>query len=578
MPKPFSALHLVQPCSAPKAYTLALCAWLCACSAMAQSPPLQRATPTHTVTEGETLGALALRYLGDANLWSALQKHNDVDSPYRLQQGAVLQIPATLMPAAPAAVDYAQGSPQVQRNGTHLEASHGMPLLEGDHISLPAAAFLTIRLADGSTVRVQADSQLSLLQLRRRGRAGSLQSVLEVQKGGIEVQTPPQPDPKRQLEVLTPVASTSIRGTIFDVQLAPDGSSTTSVVRGRVALQSLADAQETTPTAQLAARTGIAVAANGQAATITPLLPAPALAEMPALNESAHWLDLALPQWERAHAWRVNVSQDREGLQVLRNGQFQAPQARFIAIPDGDYFVQLRGIDAQGIVGLPTTAPLRVKAHPVPPLVQSPAPGGILPQGAAQLHCTPVEGAVSYQHELIAIRDTEQPISATAFAQPLWQARSTTSCEADLAALPPGTYAWRAASVRIVEMQEDQGPFSAPHLLRILPQPQVPLLESATQAGITTLHWSAEPEQRFRLQAFATPDGTNPVLDTVLQAPHWTASDLPAGTWYIRLQAQDPSGLNSAFSPARSIQVLALVRDGFGHPIQSGYGLGIQHD
>ena len=97
-----------------------------------------------------------------------------------------------------------------------------------------------------------------------------------------------------------------------------------------------------------------------------------------------------------------------------------------------------------------------------------------------------------------------------------------------------------------------------------------------TQAGLATIHWPAEAGQRFRLQAFATPESSTPALETVLDAPHWTASGLPPGTWHIRIQVQDPSGLHSAFSPPRSVQVLALVHDAFGQPVSSGTGLGIE--
>ena len=46
-------------------------------------------------------------------------------------------------------------------------------------------SFVAVRLADGSIVRVQAHSEVQLQQLRRRGRAGSLQSVLEMHRGSV---------------------------------------------------------------------------------------------------------------------------------------------------------------------------------------------------------------------------------------------------------------------------------------------------------------------------------------------------------------------------------------------------------
>ena len=67
-----------------------------------------------------------------------------------------------------------------------------------------------VQLADGTVVRVQAQSELQLRQLRRRGRAGSVQSVLEMHKGGVESTVPPSAEPLRRMEIRTPLAVTSV--------------------------------------------------------------------------------------------------------------------------------------------------------------------------------------------------------------------------------------------------------------------------------------------------------------------------------------------------------------------------------
>lgn len=550
-------------------------------AASAQSQLAPPSTISHKISSGDTLERLAQHYLGDATLWSALQRHNRVDDPYRLKPGSILEIPLQLMRAASASVGYVQGRAQVTRGSTVLPATRGMPLEEGDQLQLEPQAFVSVQLADGSTVRVQAASQVELHQLRRRGRAGSLQSVLEVQQGGVDVQVPGKPDAQRRLDVITPVAATSVRGTEFGVYLTEQGGATASVLHGVVALQSLQQAHNPQPTALLRLNTGLAVAANGQAGDVTALLPAPSAQELPTLNEDAQWLNLELPDWAQAKGWRVVVSEDPQGQQVVRNGNFTGHRARFAAVPDGAYFLQVRAIDAQDILGIPGQAPLRVKAHPVAPLAQTPAPAAVLPQGEAQLICTPVDGVVRYRHQIIALDHVETPAPVSAFTAPALQTASETStCSLDLNALPAGAYAWRAASVRLVDGQDDQGPFAAAHAFRIAPKPKAPSLDDLqlqTQAGLSSIHWPAEEGQRFRLQAFATPDGAEPALDIQLDKPQWTAGGLPAGTWHVRIQAQDPSGLNSAFSPARQVEVLSLLRDSAGNPVSTGFNLGVEN-
>ena len=550
-------------------------AWLAcglATPATAQvTPPRPLTTIQHRISQGDTLQHLALRYLGDANLWPALQSHNSVASPYRLQPGKVLEIPLQLMRAATASVDYIHGQAALQRQGTTSPVARQMPLQEGDVLQLDPQAFVTVKLADGSTVRVQAASQVVLSQLRRRGRAGSLQSVLEVQQGGVQVDVPGKADPQRRLDVLTPVASTSVRGTSFDVQWGSRGM-TSAVLQGQVAVHA---AHNTTA---VPAGMGMAVSAQGQASAPSALLPAPATGAFPTLLEDAQWLDIPLPQVPAAQTWQVTVSADSAGHHVLRNGQFEGPLARFAALEDGAYVLHLRAMDGQGISGYPASAPLRIKAHPVPPLVQSPAPQVVVAQGEGQLLCTPVHGVHSYRHQVLAWSQPALAPSASAWASAALQA-TTNNCTLDLSPLPAGDYVWRAASVRSVQGQDDAGPFATAYPLRIAPKPAALSLDAMqvqTQAGISTIHWSAEPGQRFRLQALDAPDAAAPALDTVLDQPSWTATGLPAGTWHIRIQVQDASGLHSAFSPPRSVQVRALVQDGFGNPISSGTGLGIE--
>lgn len=534
----------------------------------------------HRIAVGDTLQQLAQHYLGDASLWEQLQSHNSVGSPYRLRPGSVLEIPLSLMRPSTAAVHYLHGTGQVQRpQQPPAPLQPGMTLQEGDKLQLAPQAFVTVRLADGTEVRVQADSQLQLNQLRRRGRAGSLQSVLQLQQGGVDIQVPGKPDATRQLDVVTPVAATSVRGTTYNIQQDNDGRTSTALYQGRIAVQNLAGTNQAT--AVLAAGYGIAINAQGQSSPVTALLPAPDAQSLPRLNEDPQWLNLPLPQPAGATTWLLQISRDAQGQQVVRNGRFAAPStAKFAAVEDGQYYLHARAVDTHGLVSPATTVPLRVKAHPVAPLTQVPEPSGLLAVGEAQLRCTQVDGAHNYRLQLAALPTPDTAASAADFASPALDITHP-RCVFDLGAVPAGHYAWRTASLRVLEGQDpDQGPYAPAQTFRIAPRPAAPSaqdLTPTTQAGVTTLHWPAEAGQRFRLQALAHADDAQPALDTVLDTPSWTVSGLPAGQWHIRIQVQDPSGLHSAFSPPRTVTVLPLVQSGFGHTVSTGTGLGLEY-
>lgn len=85
------------------------------------------------------------------------------------------------------------------------------------------------------------------------------------------------------------------------------------------------------------------------------------------------------------------------------------------------------------------------------------------------------------------------------------------------------------------------------------------------------LHWPAQAGQRFRLQRTEATDldFAKVAEDTVLDAPTWTASNLAAGEYLVRIQVLDASGLESDFSPPRKIRVGTGIRTGAGLPVST---------
>lgn len=606
------------------AWTLLGSAALAYLPAYAQNPPQplhsavassghqhQLGTVNHTIVDGDTLEQLSRRYLGDATLWPAVRAHNDNVHPLRLVPGQTLQLPLNLLRLASAHIDFVHGSASLSRStpastptdpaSTQQPLQPGQALQEGDTLTLPEDSYLTVRLADGSQVRIQAQSQVNVQQLRRRGRNGSLQTVLELEQGGLEVQVPGPASNTRQLEVVTPVASTSVRGTHFQVDTSAQRTSA-SVYSGAVQMQAVQGGSSSLPSAQrVQARHGMVLdqsqsnggsGSDGTASTAArpqPLLAAVTLTDVGGEvggaagtpgqwhSSDAHWLELAFPALEQAAGYQLRIAEDRQGNAVLYQARLDTPQARLAQLPDGRYWVQVRGIDNQGLVGLDSQAPLTIKARPVAPLVQSPAPEAVVPLAQSQLHCTPVDEAQAYVLQVAALPPGHTPEQAD-FAQPLLQAQDSAQCQLDLASLPPGRYAWRSASVRWVQQQRDQGPYSPASAFSLAAPPAQPQeVQSQSYQGITRIHWQGGSGQRYRLQALASPHDAQPSLELWLDEPHWQVSGLTSGLWHIRIQAQDANGLHSAFSPTRQVQVVPLVLDSSGQPIGTDAGVGLQY-
>ena len=540
----------------------------------------QKDETPHVVQAGDTLEGLSQSYFGTPRLWHQLQARNKVKDPRQLQPGSVVWIPVGLLPAESAQVEFVHGDVKVHTAElgatTNTAAAANPPvaagtmLAEGTRLQVGPDGFVTVRLADGSVVKVSAQSDVQLRQLRRRGRAGSVQSVVEIQRGSVESSVAPSTDASRRFEVRTPRAVTSVRGTRFGVALSESGDTTAAVLQGAVAVQSrTADnpAQHTATATVLQPGQGLAVQADGTVGSPRSLLPAPDLTSLPAAVHDLGLLALNVPGQAGANAYQAIVARDAELTQVLRSGTFANGQLRWKGLDDGQYFISVRAIDAEGIAGLPTTQPLTVKTQPVPPLYQKPAPDAVVSNAGGQLLCTQVAGVRWYRIQVATQAD---------FNAPVLDESRLDSCTLSVAQLPVGSYFWRAASVReLPGGGVDQGPFAAPQPFKLVQQPPA-LSAQALQAddGGTTvsLRWPGQAGQRYRLQLATEMRFEKPVLDTLLDEPRWAASDLAAGTYFLRVQVLDPSGLQGDFSPPRSIRVGTGFSTGWGLPVSDSSG------
>ncbi|QNP49810.1 FecR domain-containing protein [Diaphorobacter aerolatus] len=523
----------------------------------------------HRIRQGDTLERLATEYYGDYKLWPELQQYNQVVDPRRLRPGAVLRIPVRLLSLQTAEVSFVEGQASVatKPGAEHTELKPGQKLTEGAEIKVAPDSFVTVKLADGSLIRIQANSDVRLKQLRRTGRAGSLQSVLEMHKGAVNATVGTEPDPSRKFEVRTPRATTSVRGTTFDVSLTEGGDALSTVTHGKVSVQGGSDRKNV---ARLTEGQGIAVSGEGQLGQTRNLLSPPDLSRIPETMEDSNFLSFQIEPVQQASAYQVQVARDESMNEVLRSGTFPSGQVRLKIVDDGSYYVVARAMDAQQLPGMPAKRKLRVKTQPPPPLYQQPAPGGTTSRTSGMLKCTPVSGVQKYR---IQVAD-----SAAGFDAPLLlDLNDSEDCSAQLASLPVGSYQWRAASIRqLSNGSPDQGPFSQPQAFKLANDPSAPdlsAMDSAEDLPGLHLRWPGEAGQIYRLQVSATEDFATLLADETLDTPVWNASGIRPGNYYVRIRTHDNStGLDSPFSTARQVRAAAEIQSGFGLPLTSSDG------
>ncbi|MGJ7485737.1 FecR domain-containing protein [Variovorax sp. LT2P21] len=536
---------------------------------------VQAASPNsdlrHRVVAGDTLQTLGERYLRAPSQWRELQAPNKISDPQALVPGTVVRIPRRLLrPAgvATAKVEFVEGQPvgttsAADDASTPLAA--GDAIGEGTRIQVPKDGYLRLRLADGSVVRVLAESDVELKRLRSKRTTGPYESVIDVRRGKVESDVAPQPKGRR-FEIHAPGAVASVRGTRFDVTVAADGRVSTSVAEGIVKVQPRKPKHRGARSADVQAGQGAVVATDGQLDKRPTLPDAPDLSALPTTFEDAALFILHLPAPRPTVAgYEVRIARDTGMQAVARNGLFPSERVQFPALDDGDYLLGVRAVDADGLAGAESRLAIRIHARPVPPLYQAPAPGARITGDTGQLICSDVAGTAGVHLQVAPRSDFTRPVIDEVRQGP---------CRFGIAALSPGDYGWRTASVvRDADGTLRRGPFAAPQPFSVVDAPSVGGIDVDDDSESPTLRWQAEAGQTFRAQLARDADFAAPLLDVELDTPRWTLRDVPRGSYHVRLQARDASGLVGPFSPARRVHIGPVVRTLDGGTLGSSDGL-----
>jgi len=522
----------------------------------------------HVVQTGDNLYDLAQRYLDDPGQWPELQRRNRVGDPRRLLPGSRLVIPAALARPEPATANVLHVAGPV--SAAHPGQPAAAPLAMGDRVSegtlidVGDDGFLTLRLADGSVVRLAAGTQMRLRELRHAPASGQVQSGLQLERGRVDATVRPLPPGRSRFEVRTPRAVGGVRGTTFGVAVGPDGDFIGDVREGAIQVSALA-ATPGSASALVQAGQG---ARAGATIAVAPLLAPPDLSRVPELVEDISWIDLPLSRDAGASAWQVRIASDDSAERVVRNATFAQPVARFAGLDDGDYLLAVRALDERGIPGTEAIRRLVVNARPMAPLLRAPRQGSRVVAPDVELLCTEGAGAQGYRFQVA--RDAS-------FAEPVAQTADLPRCEHTVRNLAPGAYVWRVAAVATdAKGQRDQGPYSQPvafDVVELPPAPPSPTLRGQ-DSDTLGMSWSASPGGPWRHHIqLARDEAFAQLLDEQqLTAPSYTRPMPEAGTYHVRVRQIDTEGLAGRWSEPQRLEVHGRVMTGDAQPVTSSEG------
>jgi len=502
--------------------------------------PAQAAEWIYTVQDGDNPWNLTERYLAGIKYWPRIQTLNRIVDPQHIPPGTRLRIPVEWLRRvdAIAKVAVVHGEAQLRGHRASRPLSAGMQLRSGDVIQTGREANVTLEFADGSRVLVHAEAELHLDALGSFENTDYHDTQVRLTQGRMENLVAPLGKGPGRFEISTPAAVTAVRGTRYRVNAQADATRS-EVLEGKVAVATAASGVD------VDAGYGTVATATQAPGTPIVLLPAPALGQLAARVERVP-VAFTIPALQGASAYRFQLASDASFDSLLFDGRAEGTRLRGAELPDGHYFLRVRGIDGQGLEGLSADHAFELDARPEPPLLTAPAPGAGVAEESPPMSWG--ESAAIARYRLQVARDE-------AFTDLLMDDAAITASHATTPQpLPPGIYYWRVASITD---QEGQGPFSDTQQFRRLPP--APAMEApAVDKENMSVRWRAgEPGQSFQFQLASEESFATPVIDMRVDGAEARFKRPKGGAYYMRVKTVDSDGTEGAFGTVQKIEVPA---------------------
>ena len=492
----------------------------------------------YSVRPGDTLWALGERYLRSVAYVPRLQALNNVADPYKLPPGMRLRVPVSWLRSEPVAAVLKSVTGEVSviptGGGQMRPLEAGDPLQSGDILRTGPDTNAVLQFLDGSEFVLRQNSELTLAQINAFTDTGMVDTTMHLQRGRINGEVPPTSGPATRFQIRTPAAQTAVRGTGYRISY-DDNTARAEVLSGQV------DVSSRGVTRRVRANFGAAIEAGRIPPRPRPLLPPASLGGIPPVLERLP-LQLDWPDLPQAAAYRVQIDANTAFNTLLVDESSTASQLRVRELPDGEYYLRIRGIDSVGLEGRDATRGLIINARPEPPFLVGPTADATVRVAVPELRWTEAENAVHYH--LQVARD--QAFGLIVFDQAdydsdRWQPQ---------ALLPEGEYFWRIATV---DNTGEQGPYSdtVRFWLRPTPDPEPPSIE----ADNITFRWSAGlPGERFHFQLARDREFADLVDDQQIAEPVITLAKPTGGnTYYMRYSVIGTDSIEGPFSTVQRI-------------------------
>lgn len=521
----------------------------------------------HMAQPGDTLIGLSERLLARPADWPQLQKLNRIADPRRIPVGTAVRIPVSWLKGVPrdGEIITVSGRAMVAAPLGHAQAAQaGMRWNPGHQIQTGPDGYVTVKLADGSLIRIQSSTTVTLQDSQQYEAPGYFANLLQVLRGRIEAAVAHLTGGQPRFQVRTPQATVGVRGT--DFRVATDDTTHTSqseVLTGRVALRGndqpgQPPSTHLDPHTELKAGQGARVDAQARVSPPSALPMPPVLEALPGLHERP-LVRLSLPAVPGATGYRAQVATDASFQDVRAEVLSDNPELRIAGLPDGLWHLRVRTVNALGLEGADATRTFQLQARPEPPQPLAPAPHAKHRGAELPLQWAQPEGAAAYRLQVSG---------SPRFDGELAHDLRTQDTQTRLA-LPVGTWHWRLASLTD---SGRQGPWGDAQAVRVLPAPPDVPAPAVSETHLN-FRWPAEPGQTHQLQMAPDRSFQQRVQEVSTEQAQAELPRPPAGgTWWVRVRSTDADGYVGPYSAPQKIVLPGCTTDGAGQCLRAQDG------
>lgn len=307
-----------------------------------------------TIAAGDTFMSLSRKEFDTIGLWRLIAEYNSLDISKPLIAGQLIKIPGIYYrPREFAQIIYAHGNNQYFPG----DGSNQRELVRDDKIYLNDAVetgrsgFVTVQFRSGAVVNLQPSSHVKLVKL------GCLESdpecFIEINsdQGEMSATVPKNEDQENVFRIHTPHTSAAVRGTTFDF-VGNDNDLIVGVTDGTVALSS------STAELELPLGFGVKAVKDTPFGDPVPLLPTTNFRSIAPRVAEDDLISAVILSDASSYIWRL--TSDATGNSVLDKSSSSSPIYTVGSVSAGDYFLSVRGVDADGIKGFDKQAQVSI--------------------------------------------------------------------------------------------------------------------------------------------------------------------------------------------------------------------------